>query len=47
MLKPTLPKAKELKMTFSKLMIVEIDTRIVICLTIQPMRKKESQKEFL
>ena len=47
MLKLTLPKAIEPKMTFSKLMIVEIHTRNVICLTVQPMKKKESQKEFL
>jgi hypothetical protein len=47
MLKLTLPKAIEPKMNFSKLMIVEIHTRNVICLTVQPMKKKESQKEFL
>ena len=47
MLKLALPKAIEPKMTFSKLMIVEIHTRNVICLTVQQMKKKESQKEFL
>ena len=47
MLKHTLLKTKEAEKTFSKLMIVGIDTRNVLCLTIQRMRKKESPKEFL
>ena len=40
-------KNKEPETTFSKLMIVEIDSRNVMRLIMQQMRKKESQKEFL
>ena len=41
-----LQKIKEAEMTFSKLMIVEIDMKSVLY-TIMIMRKKEFQKEFL
>ena len=41
-----LQKIKEAEMTFSKLMIVEIDMKNALY-TITIMRKKEFQKEFL
>ena len=44
---PSQSKTKEQKMIFSKLLIVEIEWKNVICHTMQLMKKKELQREYL
>jgi len=44
---PSPSKTKEQKMIFSKLLIVEIEWKNVICHIMQLMKKKELQREYL